>query len=409
MDGLFDEFSGLDASWLAQEDLTIKVLEEAANQLENNVLCAEQKEKLAGLSGGWKKSHVLISRFGKSFDKSPKIDLFETLPAKDVTKSNREVNNFEEEMAILEAIIQHYYREGVFEVGDAIAAELTNMGVESHILDKISDMKTPFLEMHNLLVALGKKRDIAPAIQWAEEKDTILGAVGVRLRFQLHCLKIISLIRDLPNFKSNTKEKSDLLPTTGCTLLDIINYARHYLEPFYETFPRDIETLMGALAFAPGLETSAYSSLLVDDLWGEAEDALVSAYCGSLGLANQSPLRLVHSVGIYSWPKISRVLSLMRSRPGVAAEWCESGTLENCSELPVEIDVGRDNRFHSVFVCPVLRHQTTEENPPSMLSCGHVISKEALTRLSKGNTNLRIKCPYCPAETTASQSLILHF
>ena len=51
----------------------------------------------------------------------------------------------------------------------------------------------------------------------------------------------------------------------------------------------------------------------------------------------------------------------------------------------VEINLGRDFQFHSVFACPILRQQCGRSNPPMRLVCGHVISKDAMQRLSHGN------------------------
>ncbi len=76
----------------------------------------------------------------------------------------------------------------------------------------------------------------------------------------------------------------------------------------------------------------------------------------------------------------------------VSGVWATSSARE---ELPIEIDLGPDCRFHSIFACPILRQQTTEVNPPVRLTCGHCISKDALHKLSSGN---RVKCPYCPVE-----------
>jgi hypothetical protein len=58
----------------------------------------------------------------------------------------------------------------------------------------------------------------------------------------------------------------------------------------------------------------------------------------------------------------------------------------NIEELPATIYLNDDKYFHSLFSCPVLRVQSTKSNPPMMLQCGHAICKEALNRLSKGNT-----------------------
>ena len=52
--------------------------------------------------------------------------------------------------------------------------------------------------------------------------------------------------------------------------------------------------------------------------------------------------------------------------------------------LQIEIDLDPENRYHSIFACPILRQQSTEENPPMKLLCGHVISRDALNKLSNG-------------------------
>ena len=41
-------------------------------------------------------------------------------------------------------------------------------------------------------------------------------------------------------------------------------------------------------------------------------------------------------------------------------------------------------RYHSIFACPILRQQSSDENPPMRLTCGHVISRDALNKLSTG-------------------------
>ena len=51
----------------------------------------------------------------------------------------------------------------------------------------------------------------------------------------------------------------------------------------------------------------------------------------------------------------------------------------------IEIPLPAENRYHSVFACPVSKDQSTEQNPPMMMSCGHVVSKDSLQKLSKVN------------------------
>ena len=60
------------------------------------------------------------------------------------------------------------------------------------------------------------------------------------------------------------------------------------------------------------------------------------------------------------------------------------------SPLKIEIDLGPDSTFHSIFACPILRQQTTEANPPLRLLCGHVISKDAFNKLISAEKWLQV-------------------
>ncbi len=57
----------------------------------------------------------------------------------------------------------------------------------------------------------------------------------------------------------------------------------------------------------------------------------------------------------------------------------------SASFCQVEIDLGQECRYHSIFACPILRQQSTDSNPPVRLVCGHVISRDALNKLANGN------------------------
>lgn len=75
-------------------------------------------------------------------------------------------------------------------------------------------------------------------------------------------------------------------------------------------------------------------------------------------------------------------------------------------ELPV--DVGVDYHVHSSFTCPILRIQSTEQNPPMRLNCGHVISTDAVHKLATQSQNHRLKCPYCPDESNLHDSVQIY-
>lgn len=123
-------------------------------------------------------------------------------------------------------------------------------------------------------------------------------------------------------------------------------------------------------------------------------------YCLHNNLSIESPLFLIVLSGIISFQyfiKYNQIRAL--SHVG----W----TTKN--ELPFDVDLPDFlSHFHPVFICPVLKEETTKENPPYSLACHHIISKKALDKLSK-NGSLSFKCPYCPVHTTIIKTKRVNF
>lgn len=52
------------------------------------------------------------------------------------------------------------------------------------------------------------------------------------------------------------------------------------------------------------------------------------------------------------------------------------------NDIPIDIEIGREYKYHSFFVCPVSREVTKPDNPPMLLKCGHVISKLSADKMT---------------------------
>lgn len=68
-------------------------------------------------------------------------------------------------------------------------------------------------------------------------------------------------------------------------------------------------------------------------------------------------------------------------------------------EIPIELPFSEQH--HSIIICPVLKTPCDKLNPPLVLECFHVISREAVKRL---NTVKGIfDCPYCPNKSDINE------
>jgi len=173
----------------------------------------------------------------------------------------------------------------------------------------------------------------------------------------------------------------------GHNRLEAIHYARKHFPRFVNGHEKVIATLMGALMYAgPKLEDSPYAHLLDVRLWQEIADLFVRDACALMGLSVESPLAVAVNAGCTALPALLNIKQVMLQHAGA---WGAK------DELPIEIDLGANSRYHSIFACPILRQQTSDHNPPLRLTCGHCISRDALNKLSSGH---KLKCPYCPVE-----------
>ena len=297
------------------------------------------------------------------------------------------------------AIYLHLLREGHFSVASTFHEEAISKGnVPATLLTSRQEfkpsasttqpgallhsfnMEQEFEAMYHILHELKQSQNLEPAISWARKHTENLEKRGSNLEFELCRLKFVHL------FLGIGVEDEELKRSTGQERA--FAYARQEFQPFRHRYMEEIQKLITAMVFSSNLEESPYHTIFASHTaWDEVADSFTREFCSMLELSADSPLYIAATAGAIALPTLMKLQTIMQQKK---TEWT------SVNELPVEILLPPSYQFHSIFVCPVSKEQTTDENPPMMMPCGHAIAQESLQRLSKGS---RFKCPYCPGES----------
>ncbi|MQL98239.1 hypothetical protein Taro_030947 [Colocasia esculenta] len=273
---------------------------------------------------------------------------------------------------INQIIAGHFYRHGLFDLGDCFINEAQEP-------TDATALKSPFLEMYTILEAM-RSRNLEPALAWASAQRDRLSQNASSLELKLHRLQFVEILQTGDRIKA-------------------LKYARTNLASFASVHMAEVQKLMVCLLWAGRLDESPYAELLSPTLWENVADELAQQFCSFLGQSHESPLSVAIAAGVQGLPTLLKLASVMAAKK---QEW------QAMKQLPVAVDLGREFQFHSIFVCPVSREQGTEDNPPMLMPCGHALCKQSILKLSKGSTRT-FKCPYCPSEATVAQCRQLHF
>ncbi|KAI1752819.1 CTLH/CRA C-terminal to lish motif domain-containing protein [Xylaria castorea] len=239
-------------------------------------------------------------------------------------------------------------------------------------------LQEKFADMYSILSSL-KQHDLFPAIGWARANSIELEARGSNLEFELCKLQYIWL------FKGPLVNQLPATMDNGLT--GALAYGQENFGRFQKRHLPEIQRLSAAMVFAPNLTASPYRTIFNTDLaFEEVASSFTREFCSLLGLSAESPLYVAVTAGALALPNLVKYNSINKAKN---TEW----TTQN--ELAFETPLPRSMLYHSIFVCPVSRGQTTDANPPVILPCGHVLARESLQQLAKGS---RYKCPYCPSE-----------
>ncbi|KAI0781045.1 hypothetical protein BD413DRAFT_462348 [Trametes elegans] len=313
-----------------------------ASQATLETLAKTVEEKKKEVDDRQKEVYNALAKFGKALDKK----FPNPLPSYDPLFTSSEAKkSLERTLAV------HFLRTGQFDTAETFLGE-------SHV--EVSPlMRAQFIDLNSIMLSL-RSGDITPALEWTSYNREFLSLRSSPLEFKLHRFEFLrQLLSPQPDVRS------------------AIDYARTNFPQFYAQHAAEIGRLMNCVTYLPldRFIKSPYGDLANPATHSELESMFATEYCASLGMSRQAPLRVISDIGGGgALARIEKGRKVMRERK---SEWSQT------DELPIEIPLPAENRYHSVFACPVSKEQSTEANPPMMMTCGHVITKESLQKLSK--------------------------
>jgi hypothetical protein len=320
--------------------------------------------------------HHSLNRFQKAIER----EVPPTIPRTPINTAQLETSN----MMLL--ISSYLLRTGRIEMAMKLCPSLSKEQIE------------PYEELRSLISSL-RSREIIPILDWiATLPEGVDTASVFELTFNLRKLHYGNLIRA----KMTT---------------DALEYAKQWFMPYMSDYREEMHKLLGALAFLPSIEEPAYRGLVGSTVLMKAEEELAQVFCRSKGLPSDSHLLTLVRASAHAIPNLSKALALSNS---LNVTNNGKGEMELGASLSFEIPLPKEFIFHSLFCCPVSKELSTPNNPPQLLPCGHVLSKDIITDLARGRASYRsasshiepvhpFKCPYCPEKVQVSQVQSLTF
>jgi E3 ubiquitin-protein transferase RMND5 len=339
-----------------------------------------------------------------------------------------------ERKSIAHAIVDHYARMGDLDLAACIASEAGIALPAPRLRDALAEAFR--------LGSKVRRGEYTDPLKWASEHSVFLEACGSSLEFDLHQLRVVSLL------VGSAHESSSSLAASASACLDAVRvrqvralkYTRSVLPAllrsstesrvapagFHVRLTAAARRLMAAVLFPDPVATKSPYADLFDPLRVEETAVrLETCFKLSLGIEPESALSKTLRAANRALPgvaKLARVVASSASSgesdgpPPVnttqlwrrAADKFRS-VVKPDEELPVDANVPSDLQLHSVLVCPVTRQQCGPGNKPCLLQCGHVVSEEAMASIASRRSLFR--CPVCHGQSEADKvrSLVIEY
>lgn len=166
-----------------------------------------------------------------------------------------------------------------------------------------------------------------------------------------------------------------------------ITQIRETLIQYFDKRESDIAELPTVIAIWDAPKgNSTYGEDLTQRSLSALSKLVREIYYRELQLSPISPLPKAYFAGSECLRAYPKALKLIKSR---------NATWTTTTQLPMEVPLPPDLCFHPVFVCPISKEETSKDNPPVRLNCGHIFAKSSTDELLKYSPR-DAKCPYCP-------------
>jgi E3 ubiquitin-protein transferase RMND5 len=196
---------------------------------------------------------------------------------------------------------------------DAVNAEALPLGqIQS------DEIRKQFAIMYRILDELKQHSNLLPATQWAREHRHALETRGSNLEFELCRLQFVWLFNGGGNPDASVASSVEAA----------VAYARREFQAFGPRHLREIEQLMGAMAFFRNLDESPYRAIFKNpSSWNEIALFFTREFCSLLGLSADSPLYIAATAGAIALPTLLKLQTIMKAK---RTEWTTQNELPVC-------------------------------------------------------------------------------
>ncbi|CAN1167490.1 Protein RMD5 homolog [Linum perenne] len=331
------------------------------NPEDQKAILRQLKQKLNTLSpltqleGPQKELNMTLGKYPKLLEKSLNPD---------ISKAYRNVE-FDSHI-VNQVIATHFYRQGLFDLGDCLISESGE--------PEATFLKSLFTELQKICDAI-RVRNLEPALTWVSNNIEKLRKCGSKLDLKLHSSRFMEILKG----------------GTRVDTLHALNYAKTHLSPLAGVYLKELQKITVCVLWSGKLERYPYSEFLSPTHWENLADEFSRDFYKLAKQCYKDPFCAAVTAGIEGLPTLLKLANVMSAKKH---EW------QALKQLPVPVELSKDFQFHSIFVCPVSREQSSEDNPPMLLPCLHVLCKKSIMKLSKSSSSRPFKCPYCPAEAS---------